>query len=182
MKLDGNGQAKILDPDEIGALFSEGLKTDRDRALGGICLFTGCRIGEACQLKTKNISGGRVIFPKAITKGRRGTREIPISPRLQLLLDCYQCDREYLFPGRWGRGHLHPNSADRILRDAFERIGLIGASSHSFRRTALTEMHRKGIPLGTIQRISGHESLAALQRYLEVSEGELRSAVQVLNW
>ncbi len=42
----------------------------------------------------------------------------------------------YLFLGRhpchhWK--HLHPNSADRILTEAFSR-----ASTHSFRRTALT--------------------------------------------
>lgn len=187
MKIDRNGQAKILEATEIADLLTRGLETDRDRVLAATLLYTGCRIGEACQLKFQNISGDRVIFPKAITKGKRGTREIPISPRLQLLLNNYRRiydrgDHEYLLPGRWGRGHLHPSSADKILREAFERVGIVGASSHSFRRTALTRMHREGIPLGTIQKISGHESLAALQRYLEVSEGELRSAVQCLNW
>lgn len=182
MKLDRNGQAKILAPGEITALFSEGLQSPRDRALGGVCLYTGCRIGEACQLRVQNISDDRVIFPKSITKGKRGTREIPISPQLQEILDGYQYDRDYLFPGRWGRGHLHPSSADKIFREAFQRIGVAGASSHSFRRTALTVMHRRGIPLGTIQKISGHESLAALQRYLEVTEGEMQLAVQCLNW
>lgn len=182
MKLDRNGQAKILEADEIAALFSEGFLTPRDRALGGICLYTGCRIGEACQLKTQNIRDNRVIFPKNVTKGKRGTREIPIAPKLQEILGNYQSEREYLFPGRWGRGFLHPTSADKILKEAFIRVGITGASTHSFRRTALTQMHKQGIPLGTIQRISGHDSLAALQRYLEVSESEIKSAVHSLNW
>jgi integrase/recombinase XerD len=47
----------------------------------------------------------------------------------------------YLFPGRHPNHHwkhLHTNSADQILREAFERTDIEGASTHSFRRTALT--------------------------------------------
>ncbi|MBC7879950.1 MAG: tyrosine-type recombinase/integrase [Anaerolineae bacterium] len=42
-------------------------------------------------------------------------------------------------------------------------------STHSLRRTAITRLHAVGVGLRTIQRISGHRSLAALQRYIEVS-------------
>ncbi|MBX9720621.1 MAG: site-specific integrase [Candidatus Obscuribacterales bacterium] len=35
-----------------------------------------------------------------------------------------------------------------------------GASSHSMRRTCLTNMSRAGIPLRTIQEISGHSNLS----------------------
>ncbi|MHC5762682.1 hypothetical protein [Nostoc sp.] len=42
MKVDGNGQGKILTQDELKRLFTEGFLTPRDRALFGICLFTGC--------------------------------------------------------------------------------------------------------------------------------------------
>gem|GEM_PF-5810100 len=45
----------------------------------------------------------------------------------------------YLFPGRHPNHHwkhLHTNSADQILREAFERADIEGASTHSFRRTA----------------------------------------------
>ncbi|WP_399313343.1 tyrosine-type recombinase/integrase [Trichocoleus sp. FACHB-262] len=49
----------------------------------------------------------------------------------------------------------------------------MGVSTHSFRRTALTQMSSAGVPLRVIQEISGHRSLQALQRYLEVSELQL---------
>jgi len=45
----------------------------------------------------------------------------------------------YLFPDRFG-SHLDPDSADKALRKAIKRVGFIGVSSHSFRRTALTMM------------------------------------------
>ena len=74
----------------------------------------------------------------------------------------------YLFPGRHPNHHwkhLHPNSADRILREAFERAGIEGASTHSFRRTARSRaMSNAGIPLRIIQEISGHSNLEQLQR------------------
>ncbi len=37
--------------------------------------------------------------------------------------------------------------ADKILRAACKRIAIEGFSTHSFRRTALTQMHNAGIPL-----------------------------------
>jgi integrase/recombinase XerD len=182
VKIDRNGQAKILSPEEITALFDTALQSPRDRALTGICLYTGCRIGEVCQLPTGNVGEDLIVFPRATTKGKRGTREVPIAPNLRVLLAEYSSDRPYFFPGRWGREHLNPSSADKIFRAAFERVKIVGASSHSFRRTALTQMHRAGIPLRTIQKISGHESLAALQLYLEVSEADKIDAISSLNW
>lgn len=90
--------------------------------------------------------------------------------------------REFLFPGRWGRGHLHPTAADKILRLACGQVGLVGVSTHSFRRTALTSLSNGAVPLRVIQRISGHESLAALQRYLEVSEEQVERAIQAMRY
>lgn len=71
--------------------------------------------------------------------------------------------------------------ADKILKAATERIGLVG-STHSFRRTALTMMSSAGIPLRVIQEISGHNDLGTLQRYLEVSPEQKRKAVAVIGF
>lgn len=68
-----------------------------------------------------------------------------------------------------------------ILREAFKRVGIEGASSHSFRRTALTQMSNAGIPLRVIQEISGHRNLEQLQRYLEVRPEQVRGAITSLS-
>jgi integrase/recombinase XerD len=53
MKRERHGRAKILTPTEIQLLFNQGLDTLRERALFGFCLYTACRINEACtQLKS----------------------------------------------------------------------------------------------------------------------------------
>ena len=49
MKIDRHGQAKVLSSDEAKQLF-DAFPSDRDRALFGFCLFTGCRINEACTM------------------------------------------------------------------------------------------------------------------------------------
>ena len=63
----------------------------------------------------------------------------------------------------------------------FEAIGFEGVSTHSFRRTALTQMSNAGIPLRIIQEVSGHRNLEELQKYLEVQPEQVRGAVSALS-
>jgi integrase/recombinase XerD len=95
MKVDRHGKAKILSQAEIQFLFNQGFQTNRDRALFGICLFTACRIREACTLRTADAydAQGRVlpklIIRKGNTKGKLATRTIPIIDDLRILLTNY---------------------------------------------------------------------------------------------
>lgn len=173
-------------------MFNEGLQTHRDRTLFGVCLYTACRVAEACSLEVVDIYSAKgnvrptINFRKHNTKGKLATRTIPVFEDLRSLLTAWKPNtgKTYLFPGRhrchhWH--HLHSNSADRILREAFERVGIEGASTHSFRRTALTQMSNAGIPLRVIQEISGHRNLEQLQRYLEVEPEQVRGAIASLS-
>jgi integrase/recombinase XerD len=184
MKVAGNGQGKILTPMELRLLFAEGLRSPRDRALFGICLFTGCRVSEALALQTTDIRGETLTFRKSTTKGKLKTRVVDIQPGLAQLLAEYQPAKEgALFPGMRGRSPtLTRFMADKILKDACKQIGLEGISTHSFRRTALTMMSSAGIPLRVIQEISGHNDLGTLQRYLEVSPEQKRNAVAAIGF
>jgi integrase/recombinase XerD len=139
MKVDGNGQGKILTSKELRLLFTLGFVSPRDRALFGICLFTGCRVSEALALQTTDIKGGTLTFRKSTTKGKLKTRVVDIQPGLAQLLAEYQPVKEgALFPGMRGRSPtLTRFAADKVLRDACARVKLEGVSTHSFRRTAL---------------------------------------------
>ena len=192
VKIDRHGQASVLTSDEIELLFNDGLQTDRDRTLFGVCLFSACRIAEACSLMSKDVYGtnGRVrpelIIRKANTKGKLGTRTIPVIEDLRSLLAAWQpnAGATYLFPGRHSNHHwrhIHPEAASHILAEACSRVGMEGFSTHSFRRTALTQMSNAGIPLRVIQKISGHRSLAVLQEYLEVGDAQVRGAANSLS-
>ncbi|MHC5740204.1 tyrosine-type recombinase/integrase [Nostoc sp.] len=154
-----------------------------DRALFGICLFTGCRVSEALALQTTDIKSGAITFRKSTTKGKHKTRIVDIPPGLAAMLGEYQLKPGAMFPGMRGvTERLTRFMADKILRDACKRIGVEGVSTHSFRRTALTQMSSAGIPLRTIQEISGHSDLGTLQRYLEVTPEQKRKAVSVIGF
>lgn len=189
MKIDRHGRAKILTQAEIQLLFSQGLQTKRDRTLFGICLYTACRIAEACTLRRADVydSSRRVrpelIIRKGNTKGKLATRTLPVGEDLRSLLADYNppTNQWFLFPGRHGSGHINSDSAARILREACLRIGIDGVSTHSFRRTALTQMSDAGIPLRVIQEVSGHRTLDELQKYLEVKPEQVRGAISALS-
>ena len=189
MKIDRHGKAKCLDAAEIQLLFESGLLTIAHRCLFGICLYTAARINEACTLRRADVfdKSRRVrpslIIRKSNSKGKLATRCVPISEDLRALLTEYNppTNQWFLFPGRHGQGHIRPDSASRILREAMNRIGLEGASTHSFRRTALTIMSNSGVPLRIIQAVSGHRSLEVLEEYLAVGDEQVRGAIAALS-
>src|SRR4028119_237839 len=169
MKVNGNGQGKVLSQEELRLLFTSGFSCPRDKALFAICLFSGCRVSEALALQTTDIKGGTITFRKSTTKGKLKTRVVDIQPGLAQLLEGYLVKPGFLFPGGRPEQPLTRFMADKILKKACDKVGLVGVSTHSFRRSALTQMSSAGIPLRHIQEISGHNDLGTLQRYLEVS-------------
>jgi len=124
-----------------------------------------------------------IIFRRHNTKGKLAARAVPVIEELRGLLVKYtpSCREGFLFPGRHGRGHIHAESASRILRETCEGMGFEGVSTHSFRRTALTQMSNAGIPLRIIQEVSGHRNLEELQKYLEVRPEQVLGAVSSLS-
>lgn len=178
VKVDRHGQAKILSQGEIALLFRDGFTQLRDRVIFAVCLYTAARIAEVCALRDV------LILRKANTKGHLATRTIPMLTELNTWLVRYKAQIQttgYLLPGRRHNTHIHPDHACLILRRACLRVGLDGVSSHSFRRTALTQMSDAGIPLRIIQEISGHRNLEQLQRYLEVRPEQVRGAIASLS-
>lgn len=125
--------------------------------------------------------GSVVTLRKATTKGKSATRTLPMHPKLNEYLAAYKPPAQLLFPGRSKDKPLTRAMADLILKAACKRIRVRGASTHSFRRTALTNLSNAGVPIRVIQEVSGHKSLSALQRYLEVKPDQVVAAIALLN-
>lgn len=155
-------------------------------------LYTACRVREAVQLRKRDVYDLKgnvrpeITFRKGTTKGKLATRAVPVIEDLRIRLEEYEPRKKnpFLFPGKPNSTRqdifLHSDSAQLLLRKACKRIGIEGVSSHSFRRTALTEMSNAGVPLRVIQKISGHRTLDELYKYLEVKEEQVRAAVSHL--
>lgn len=190
MKRNRHGKGKVLSQQEIQLLFSSGLQSTLYRCLFAIALFSAARINEVCTLLTEDVFDKKgqvrshITIRKGNTKGQLGTRTIPIISDLRAFLIAYypEAGNPYLFPGRYDtHGHINSDSAARVLRKACVKVGIEGVSTHSFRRTALTQMSDAGIPLKVISKLSGHHDLAQLSEYLEVRDEQILGAAASLS-
>jgi len=84
-----------------------------------------------------------------------------------------------LFQSQKG-GSFSGNTMCQLFLDIYAACGLDGASSHSGRRTLLTALAAKGVGVRILQEIAGHSSIAVTQRYLDVNDAQLRSAIELV--
>ena len=61
-----------------------------------------------------------------------------------------------------------------------EGAGLEGASSHSGRRTFLTNLANKGTAIHILKTLAGHRSISTTAAYLYSSPSQLKAAVEMV--
>ena len=186
MKNNRFGQAKVLDTSELDLVINY-LPSRYHKILALTLRSSGARIGEVVQLRWRDIGKEQILFPATITKRKLKSREIFISSSFyESLMDFKRfwtiykgrkpSPEDFVFYGRKEGSHITTRAFMLVLDKAFERAKIIGGSSHSFRRTQLTQLHRKQVPLNVIKSISGHQSLNTLSLYLQVDDDDKRKA------
>ena len=192
MKIDGQGQAEVLTPDELEKLL-DNAPCMRSRALFSVMVFSGSRISESLQLRWGAVQDSQLIFKKETTKTKT-SREILLHNRVINELKTYKefwtnkygrapNSRDYLFVGRFGFTEpLTRQWGDKAWHKAIKGAGLkAGTSTHTPRRSFCTTLHSKNIGLATIAAFSGHQSLDQLQTYISVDLKEKTKALSALD-
>ncbi len=119
-----------------------------------------------------------IDLPRQITKGEKRARVIPIHEELKQALEALIAVwPERVAPGQpvvfSERGRYGANGVAHWFKRIYQDAGLTGASSHSGRRTLLTNLARccaqAGASLRDVQRIAGHADLGTTERYVEPS-------------
>ncbi|MEA5449440.1 site-specific integrase [Leptolyngbya sp. CCNP1308] len=168
-KVDRRGQARNLTPENLGAIFAE-LPSDKWRAVFAIAYFTGSRISEVLSLDVSDIGTDRISFRRENTKTRK-PRVAMVVDALRPFLAAYDIPQAgHLFPARHnakGSSYITRQAADLVLRDVCVMIDLDGVSTHSFRRSFATNLHRQGYSLAKIARLLDHSSPTMTARYVE---------------
>ena len=72
------------------------------------------------------------------------------------------------------------NALSQLIKRLYERSGIKGASSHSGRRSFITNLANKGVNVRVIAELASHKSIQTTQRYIEASETTLANAVDLL--
>ena len=181
-KSQGHGQALVLEQRDADAIVNA--CSPALRAVFSFARCTAARISEVLNLRFENLTSAHVVLPKRICKGKKKTREVPINGRLAEEIRTWKSEWQHLqghnlFPGRSGdpkQMHLTRGAADKALQKVCAELGIIGASTHSWRRTSLTNANDAGVSLKVLSAISGHSSLDMLSRYRQTSEKQKQAA------
>lgn len=120
---------------------------------------------------------------------RTSGRRIPISKELRRALEVWKAQARYTGAGdtvvQTERSRV--TSAQvvvNLFRRWYSAMGLEGCSSHSGRRTFITNAARRistvGGSLRDVQALAGHSSLATTQRYIEINAEAKRKVVELV--
>ncbi len=185
-------QAKSFNVREIKAAFAYVLSRrhgKRDKAILALSFYAGLRAGEIASLTVgcvrdgdSNIKSEIVLHPSQ-TKGKHA-RKVFISDRLKRELAAYLAlvpdadTTRSLFVTQKGNAFT-PNVMCHLFRSIYNDMGMEGASSHSGRRTFITNLAAKGVGVRVLAALAGHQSISTTQRYIDVNDQQLRAAVEL---
>ena len=162
----------------------------RDSTILLFSLYTGLRAKELAALRYGDVYDAdavpRTQFTLAAeqTKGAR-TRTVFVNKPLRLQLEQYGRLRRAtdaaapLFRSQKG-GHFSANTMCQLFLNIYKTCGLSDASSHSGRRTFITNLANKGVGVRVLAALAGHSSIATTQRYIDVNDTQLANAVELL--
>lgn len=164
----------------------------RVRDLFLFLLYTGQRISDAMTFDQSQIIDGRWVFEAEKTKRKKKTIIVPFAgytlPALEILkkydyelpLVSEQKFNDYLKELAHKAG-LTREVSKRRFRGS-EEIVISGPlwkfiSSHAARRTCITLLIRKGVPLPVIQKLTGHSDVKTLMKYENTDIDDLATAL-----
>ena len=189
-------QAKPLSKSQIEAVLGYLAKTrhpTRNRLIFLLSIKAGLRAREIALLTWRMVTdaegeiGWAIVLQDDASKGRSG-RVIPMNEELRRAL----IDWRQSFPttpdGRVIRTERSKQTSPQVVVNMFarwyEQIGFGGCSSHSGRRTFITNAARKislvGGSLRDVQMLAGHSSLRVTQRYIEGEQDAQRKIVELV--
>jgi integrase/recombinase XerD len=197
-------QAKVLSEKEVRKVLlyiASRKHSTRNRAIFVVLNATGMRVGELAALRLCDVltPTGEIVDEIRLaadqTKGSRG-RVVVLNQKAQEEIKNYLMTRfklkdllavtmtdtsRALFTTQKNpnRGFSSSTLAQHF-HYMYRGAGIMGASSHSSRRTFLTTLSEMGVSVRVLMDLAGHRSLAVTQRYLESNPALARKAVELL--
>ena len=162
----------------------------RNRAMVLTTFLSGLRVGEVAALRYMDVLDAdeeirsEVRLDATQTKGNEG-RVVFINAKLQKELASYvkavpyQNLADKLFYTQKNEGFT-ANTLTQFFHYLYRAVGIEGASSHSGRRTFITNLASKGVGVRVLMELSGHKNISTTQAYIDVNDDMMRKAVDLL--
>lgn len=171
-----------------------------DRAIVLLTYWGGMRIGEVAALKVKDVLAAdgtikmEIHLSAAQTKGGY-SRAVVLNDKLRAELLNYlhtrfsaaeltqlansdKCNKP-LFTTQKSEG-FSANTLTYTMTMLYKASGLYGCSSHSGRRSFITKLSGKSVPLKVLMEMVGHRNLQTTQRYIDVTADMKRAAANLI--
>jgi integrase len=187
-------QAKIIAPAQLHALLRlVGKHSDpiRSRVMVLLSVKAGLRAAEIAKLEWPMVLdpagkvGDTIELEDRVAKKKAG-RRIPIHPALREALIALRknCDGFGPVIRSQRGGALKPNSIVNWFIAQYRRLGFEGCSSHSGRRSFITQaaklIHKAGGSIRDVQLLAGHASMETTQRYIDGDSSAQRRLVSLI--
>jgi integrase/recombinase XerD len=189
-------QAKTLSRQQVRAALHRarrGRYPQRDRVMILLSVKAGLRAGEIAKLRWSMVLdadgrlGHRIELHDSAAKKGSG-RAIPLHSELRrnLLILRRQIGDEgaVIRSERAGQRGMRPSSVVNWFRRLYRELGLSGCSSHSGRRTFITNAARlvfkAGGSLRDVQQLAGHRSIEQTQAYIDGSARAKRRLIELI--
>jgi len=188
-------QAKTLTPQELRRVLdyiATRKHAIRNRAMLLMTHYAGMRVGEVASLRYADVIDAdgcvrdEVILDAEQTKGRYG-RVVFINAKLKKEIETYlrshpvtDPEDRLFYTQKKGCSGFTPNTLAQHFHYLYRRAGIDGASSHSGRRTFITNLAAKGVGVRVLMSLAGHRNIGTTQAYIDVNDDMKRRAVEMV--
>ena len=187
-------QAKTLTQNEIDQVLryiaTKNRYAIRNRALLLTSFYSGMRVGEIASLTISDVQNedgtirNEIRLSASQTKGNVG-RVVFVNEKLRTEFDNYLRNRRIkdkdkpLFYTEKREG-FNANTLTQWFFWLYKKAGISSASSHSGRRTFITNLANKGVGVRVLASLAGHKSINTTMIYIDTNDEIKRQAVQLL--
>ena len=188
-------QAKTLTAEELRRVLdytATRKHSIRNRALVTCSFLSGMRVGELSSLTYADVvdSEGKVrdeIRLKAENTKTKEARIVFVNAKLKKELQQYanaykpaNTQLKFFYSQKRNSNGYNANTLTQFFHYLYKRAGVFGASSHSGRRTFITNLANKGVGVRLLASLAGHRNISTTQAYIDVNDDMKRHAVELV--
>ena len=164
----------------------------RNRTIIMTTFLSGMRVGEVASLTygdvvdSSGVVKAEIRLSAAQTKGNHA-RIVFVNERLLKELELYcrgyiptNLNQKLFYSQKAISNGFSANTLTQFFHYLYKRVGIDGASSHSGRRTFITNLASKGIGVRVLMSLAGHRSITTTQAYIDVNDEMKRKAVELV--
>jgi integrase/recombinase XerD len=190
-------QAKTLNQKQL-FLFLKQLElfknSQRNQLIISLTFYGGLRIGEVTKLKWKDVIDNNLtvkdeIILSAENNKSNEVQRLFLNKKLRLEIVRYKTfysqkykhinlESPLIISQR--NTQFSPNSLCQLINSLYKRCNLPTATTHSGRRSFITNLANKSLNAKVIMSLARHKNLSTTQRYIDVNDEQLKQAIELI--